>query len=432
MPQPPPLQPPPRIEPDRKDAGGFLHRGETSRRGPRPWVLALMVSLVLGLVAVFAVLPRLIDGSSPPTPTAIPVEEAVTAPETSTSVPATDPPPMDDGLRRTVDAALSEGRTALDARDPQTAATAFRRAATLDQGNATADLGLRQAEDLTALMLFESRALAAENRGDWESATAAARRALELDPSSQAAHGVANRMAAKLRQQSYQGLITRGLTALEDQKYEKALDAFTAAGERQPSAPEVADGLARARAGLKRQTIARHLARATETEAAESWQQAVTEYRAVLALDPGLGVARTGLERSEDRLELAQRMIYHLENPNRLATADVLEEATELADEAGTADPAGPKHREFVQRLDTLIKNASTPVPVVLQSDGRTEVVLYRVGQLGAFEHQRVDLRPGTYTVIGRRSGFRDVRVKFQIRVGTPPEPIVIRCTEGI
>lgn len=395
-------------------------------------MLALMILLAIGLVAVFAVLPRMIDGRSPPVATEIPVEEAAPELETPTPAPPTDPPPMDDGLRRTVNAALNEGRSALDTRDPQTAETAFRRAATLDPGNTAAEQGRRQAEDLATLMLFENRALAAEKRGDVEAATAATRRALELDPNSQTARGVAGRMATALRQKSYQGLITRGLTALEEQKYEKALDAFTAAGERQPSAPEVADGLARARSGLTRQAIAGHLARATEAEGAESWQQAVTEYRAALTLDPDLGAARTGLKRSEERLQLTQRMLYHLENPNRLATTEVLEEATDLAEEAKTVSPEGPRHLDLVQRLEALIKEVSTPVPVILQSDGRTEVVLYRVGQLGAFEQQRVDLRPGTYTVIGRRSGFRDVRVKFQIRPGTPPEPIVIRCTEGI
>jgi len=432
MPQPPPLQPPPRIEPDRHDAGESNHRVAAPRTGPRPWVLALMVALVIGLVGVFAVLPRMIDGPSPQSPGEVPVTETTPAPGPSDPDPVLDPPSTDEGLKRTVDAALSEGKSALDARNPQTAATAFRRAAALDPGNAAAEQGLNRAEDLATLVLFESQALAAENRGDLEAATTAARRALELDPNSQTARGVANRLAAALRRQSYQGLITRGLTALENRKFEAAIDAFTAAGERQPSAPEVADGLARARAGLTRQAVAGHLAAAAEAEGVEAWQQAVNEYRAAKVLDPDLGVARTGLERSEDRLQLAQRMLYHLSNPNRLATTEVFEEATALADKARTADPAGPKHRELVQRLDALIREASTPVPVILHSDGHTEIVIYRVGQLGAFEKQTVDLRPGIYTIVGRRSGFRDVRVKVQIQPGTPPEPIAIRCTEGI
>lgn len=391
-----------------------------------------MVTLVIGLVGVFAVLPRIIDGPSTETSTAVPFAETTPAPEPSTPAPDPDPPSSDEGLKRTVDAALSEGNSALDARDPHTASTSFRRAAALDPSNAAAEQGLNRAEDLAALMLHENRALAAENRGDTEAATAASRRALELDPNSQTARGVANRMTAALRQQSYQGLITRGLTALENREFETAIDAFTAAGERQPSAPEVADGLARARSGLTKQAVAGHLALAAEAESAENWQQAVNEYRAAKVLDPDLGATRTGLERSEDRLQLAQRMLYHLEKSYRLATNEVFDEAVELADEARTANPAGPKHRELVQRLDALIKEASTPVPVILQSDGHTEVVIYRVGQLGAFDHQKVDLRPGIYTIVGRRSGFRDVRVKVQIQPGTPPEPIVIRCTEGI
>lgn len=391
-----------------------------------------MIALIIGMVAVFAVLPRMIDGPPVQVRTERPTEEPIPPLETPNPAQPTEIPRTDDGLRRTVNAALDEGNSALDARDPQTAATAFRRASTLDPGNTAADQGLRRAEALAALMIFENKALAFEKRGQIEAATAAARRALELDPNSRSARGVADRMAVKLRQKSYQELVTRGLAALKDEQYEKALDAFSAAAERQPSAPEVTDGLTRAHAGLKRQAIAGHVARATESEGAENWQQAVSDYRAALALDPDLAAARSGLHRSEDRLQIAQRMIYHLENPTRLSTAEVLKEAQELADKARAVAPQGPRHQALVARLDALITSSSTPIPVILESDGRTEVVLYRFGQLGVFERHEVELRPGTYTAVGRRSGYRDVRVEFLIRPGAPPEPIVIRCTEGI
>ena len=45
-----------------------------------------------------------------------------------------------------------------------------------------------------------------------------------------------------------------------------------------------------------------------------------------------------------------------------------------------------------------------------LESDQLTNVTLYRVGSLGVFASKQVELRPGTYTVIGSRDGYRDVR----------------------
>ena len=40
----------------------------------------------------------------------------------------------------------------------------------------------------------------------------------------------------------------------------------------------------------------------------------------------------------------------------------------------------------------------------------QTEVSIYRVGRLGAFDRKDVELLPGRYTVVGMRAGFRDVR----------------------
>ncbi len=76
--------------------------------------------------------------------------------------------------------------------------------------------------------------------------------------------------------------------------------------------------------------------------------------------------------------------------------------------------------------------DATRPVRVRLESDQQTEVVLYRVGRLGAFDRFELELRPGTYTAVGTRNGFRDVRREFTVRPGTQAGPFVIRCEEPI
>ena len=47
---------------------------------------------------------------------------------------------------------------------------------------------------------------------------------------------------------------------------------------------------------------------------------------------------------------------------------------------------------------------------VRLQSDGLTDVTVLRVGALGAFREKTLTLRPGSYVVMGKRSGYRDAR----------------------
>ena len=67
-----------------------------------------------------------------------------------------------------------------------------------------------------------------------------------------------------------------------------------------------------------------------------------------------------------------------------------------------------------------------------MRSDMQTDVVVYKVAKLGKFDQRELDLRPGTYTAVGSRLGYRDVRVDFVVKYGSKPPPVTIACTETI
>lgn len=392
-----------------------------------------MALLGIGLVAVIVVLPKLVDPREEVQTTDASARSAAPTPAPAgTTTPPTPSRPSDEGVRKTVNEALEEGRAALAEGNATAAIAAFRRATTLQPGNPTAEKGLRQSETLAEAQTLEAAALAHEERHEIEAATRAARRALELAPTSEIARGVIRRAALAAENESYRDLVTRGLAALEVRQYQLALDAFSSAAKRRPAAPEVIDGLARARAGLKQETINGHLARAAKAEEGENWGLAVAEYRSVLALDPTLATASNGEARSGSRLELTRKIDFHLANPERLATTEVLEEAADLVAEAKTVTPRGPRLNDRIDRLDGLVTQSSIPVPVVLVSDGLTEVVVFRVGEFGTFDRHTIALRPGTYTVVGRRDGFRDVRLVVKIGPGQSPPTVRVTCTEAI
>ena len=85
-----------------------------------------------------------------------------------------------------------------------------------------------------------------------------------------------------------------------------------------------------------------------------------------------------------------------------------------------------------LQPLRRQVTLARTPVPIDLHSDGETTVVIYHVGRLGQFRDQRLELRPGTYTAVGSRPGYRDARIVFTVLPGAAPLSVEIRCGEPI
>jgi tetratricopeptide (TPR) repeat protein len=223
-----------------------------------------------------------------------------------------------------------------------------------------------------------------------------------------------------------------GLAALENRQWQVAQDAFARASRLRPDAPEVADGLARARAGRRRESVADSLRRAREFERNEAWRDAEKMYSSVLAIDPESAPALDGRTRTETRANLDEKLEFHLANPGRLSTAPVFDGATSCLEEALETVPSGPRLEGQIARLETLLKVASTPVAVVLESDASTEVLVYRVGRLGTFTRRELSLKPGTYTVVGSRSGYRDVRLQLVVVPGSRPETFVVRCTESL
>ena len=113
-------------------------------------------------------------------------------------------------------------------------------------------------------------------------------------------------------------------------------------------------------------------------------------------------------------------------------TDGVLGDARRLVEDARAYAEPETRIAGQVARLDDLIRIASTPIAVTLESDERTEVTVYRVGALGVFTTKEIQVRPGTYTAIGSRNGYRDVRTTFTVLPGKDMGPVSVVCTEPI
>jgi hypothetical protein len=226
--------------------------------------------------------------------------------------------------------------------------------------------------------------------------------------------------------------MSAGLEALERGEYAAAREAFRRADRARPGTAEVAEALLRVEQGRNLEAIAGHREGAVAAESREDWHAAVAEYDAILALDPTIHFAREGKARCADRADIADRIDYHLAHPGRLSTDAVFEEALELLVRASGIEPAGPQHRRRVEEFDRLLDVAGTPVTVVLLSDSLTEVTVYKVGRLGAFDRRELKLRPGTYTVVGSRVGYRDVRRSLVVQAGAAPPTLTVACEEPI
>jgi len=238
--------------------------------------------------------------------------------------------------------------------------------------------------------------------------------------------------ADRARQDELASAMSAAYAALDRADFAAARQAFERAGAAQPGSPAVADGLRRLEESERLAALAGHREAARGFEGGEDWPRALAEYEAALRIDPTLAFALEGRRRASRRALLSEKLDFHARNPGRLGTDAVAREAEILLQEAQEVSAPGPRLVGQIETLERALARARTEVTVVLSSDGRTDVVVHKVGPLGAFTRKSLELRPGTYTVVGTRRGFRDVRRTLVVEPEAEPAPLDVRCEEAI
>jgi tetratricopeptide (TPR) repeat protein len=329
-------------------------------------------------------------------------------------------------------AALEAARRALANNDAPLALAQFERALAIEPDNAQAQSGLQRARVRDELLALLAAGRQAESDADLPVAQAAYEKAVRLDPAWQPTATALQRVTQQRLEQQFQAAMSRAVAALEAGRFTQAATALGEATALKPGAAVVRDTrqrLAQARQQA-RLTALQHQAEARVR--AEDWQAAVELYRKALAVDARAGFAQTGLEQSQDRARLHKQLDHYLDDPARVYSAEPLANAEQLLAAAGQAPPGEPRLAEKLTALQRLVNGARTPMTVTLHSDGMTDVVIYHVGRLGAFERRQLELRPGSYTAVGSCAGYRDVRRTIEVMPGSGPLSVDIRCEEPV
>jgi serine/threonine protein kinase/tetratricopeptide (TPR) repeat protein len=332
-------------------------------------------------------------------------------------------------------AALSQveaGERALAAGQTQVARQAFELAQQIEPDNARAAAGLKRTGGLAPVLPLLAEAESALAAGDAGGAAGLYEQVLKGDPQNAAAGEGLRRARAMVSDAAYSRQVGDALSSLRAGRFEEARQALERARALRPQAPEVAAGFAELASALAGRDLSGTQARAAAYESGERWAEALSVYEGLLAQDPSVEFARAGRARTLPRAELARGLQGLIDRPERLAAAEVRAEAARLLAQARGIADAGLVLRSQVSRVEAQLPQYEKPVRVALESDGLTSIAIQRVGALGSFARQEVELKPGRYVVIGTRAGFRDVRREILVAPGRAPDAVQVRCVDPI
>lgn len=327
---------------------------------------------------------------------------------------------------------LQLARQGLEALAPDAVASALATAALIEPTSPDLLALQQRAEQLPAVMEQLSTAQAAEQQNDLAAAKQALDQAVELDAQHQYARAEQQRIAAAYLDQQFNDAMSDGYSALDENRFEQARKDFRRAAALLPGSREAASALQEVAAAQQSSRLDRLQRRSQAAEQEEDWQQAVKAYEEALAIDGDILFARQGLQQARQRAQLDQQLRKVLDEPERLSDLAVAKDSETLLAQARDVQPRGQVLQQQIRDMEQLLQQAATPVAVTLRSDTETEVIVYKVARLGRFEQKQLTLRPGKYTAVGTRNGFRDVRRVFTIRHDETPAPILIACTEPI
>jgi tetratricopeptide (TPR) repeat protein len=329
-------------------------------------------------------------------------------------------------------AQMNEGKRALGAGEFENARHAFDTALKIEPGNNEATEWLGRVAAASGVVPTLADAENAEAAKELPKARNLFADVIKRNPGNAAAVEGLARVNRAMNENEFNAEMGAGLSALNAGRLSEATQHLQRARALRPDSSEVGAALQRVADAGSGRSLAELEQRAARLASEERWTEALEVYDEALARDPSLQFAINGRAAVAPRAELGDQLQTLIDRPERLAADEVRIQAERLLARARALPTQGPVIRSQVSRLELLLPTFNQPVMLALESDNATEVAIQRVGYFGAFDRRQVELKPGKYTVTGKRSGFRDVRREITVAPGQTGQTIVIRCLEPI
>jgi tetratricopeptide (TPR) repeat protein len=323
---------------------------------------------------------------------------------------------------------MEQGRLALDERDGELAQEKFGTALLIDPADESARHGLERAKKIEIIIQFIESGKRHEKNANLSFAHTDYQEAVKLDPESEEAKNALARIKDRIKKQAFLNLMSEGLAAFHNNNYEFARDKLLKAKSFEPESREVKDALEQVDQAIRLARIEILRKNADKAEKSENWQQALKFHQSILKLDQNVRFALQGKEWSLKNIRIEKRINFFLQNPKALESDIQLGNAVLLSQEIEGIEPKGPRLKAQLKELTRLVEAAQSPVKIAIESDNLTDVAVYKVGKLGRFSFRELSLRAGTYTVVGVRNGYKDVRKKIVIKPGQEPLRITVKC----
>ncbi len=234
------------------------------------------------------------------------------------------------------------------------------------------------------------------------------------------------------KDQQFERLMGKAMEAVHNGQIHKAEALLMDAKRIFPNRPALIELKGKIEAAKDASRLRRLLEKAQRAMDEEEWEKAASLFKKALLIEPGSVTARDGLKSALKLSKLMEKLKRIDKDPFLLGNLAFKKKIKKLIAASISNPDCGPKTRDIIGRARTTLELFDTPKEVHLYSDGKTDVIIYRVGRLGRFHSRLIKLRPGVYTVLGRRPGFRDERAELKVSPFEANTTLTLTCRQRI
>ncbi len=236
-----------------------------------------------------------------------------------------------------------------------------------------------------------------------------------------------NRITKYRQTQSFNTLMSQGMSRLDEGRWKEAKQFFADAVELVPDSTVALEALADAETRLAHHNFNLLSVELETLKADERWEPMLPILDALSQLDPENQELTATRAEIQALLDVDTKLANSLDSLSNAMDKQERERVRKLLEESDEH----VEHSRIAEKRTDLAKELeryTTPVSVTLISDQRTRVTIRPGRKLGRFSKKVISVYPGSYELVGIRRGFRETRQKISIAPDSEPIEVHVIC----
>lgn len=239
-------------------------------------------------------------------------------------------------------------------------------------------------------------------------------------------------LAAQIKEAQFSALISQGLLNVDKKNITTAQLNYQKAKALFPTRSEVtvlnkAIIAASTRLGLQQ---AKTQAKTAMTQ--DDWARAQSVYAKAAQRYPLDKEIRDGLQLTSNVVGIQERVADYINRSERLASPNIFAAAQDTLVQANIMAHNSPSLTQNITKLKILLTKMDMSIPVFVKSDNKTYILVRGIGKVGATLGRTIQLKAGSYTFEGIRSGYKSKLVEVRLPIDTTSYQVEVICDEPI